>query len=299
MIDPAVKARIYELIDQATKLAEARLKVNPVDVDALYARGATRSMRSTWMGMGEKSWFAAVRAGVGARHDHEAVLELDPTYADAKTSVGVHNYIVGSLNWAAKLGASVIGISGSKEKGLQYLREAAASGGLASMDAKIALALFLRREEKYKEALDVVRGMTVTHPRNFLVANEYAYLLNASGDGPSAVVVFRRVLSNYHAGRYALARPELTAFGLGEALRGQRRFNEAAQAYASVSGFREVEPELVQRADLRAGEMYDLLNNREAALRMYHTVIEADQTTSAAKMAKKRLKQPYKENQRE
>jgi hypothetical protein len=41
------------------------------------------------------------------------------------------------------------------------------------------------------------------------------------------------------------------------------------------------------------------LNNREAALRMYHTVIEADQTTSAAKMAKKRLKQPYKENQRE
>ena len=50
MIDPAVKARIYELIDQATKLAEARLKVNPVDVDALYARGATRSMRSTWMG---------------------------------------------------------------------------------------------------------------------------------------------------------------------------------------------------------------------------------------------------------
>jgi len=66
-----------------------------------------------------------------------------------------------------------------------------------------------------------------------------------------------------------------------------------------VSGFREVEPELVQRADLRAGEMYDLLNNREAALRMYHTVIEADQTTSAAKMAKKRLKQPYKENQRE
>jgi len=298
-IDPAVKARIYELIEQATKLSEARLKVNPADIDALYARGATRSMRSTWMGMGEKSWFAAVRAGVGARRDHEAVLELDPTYADAKTSVGVHNYIVGSLNWAAKLGASVIGISGSKEKGLQYLREAAASGGLASMDAKIALALFLRREEKYKEALDVVRGMTITYPRNFLVANEYAYLLNASGDGPSAVVAFRRVLSNYHAGRYALARPELAAFGLGEALRGQRRFNEAAQAYASVSGFHEAEQELVQRADLRAGEMYDVLNNREAALRLYRTVIEADQSTSAAKVAKKRLKQPYTENQKE
>jgi tetratricopeptide (TPR) repeat protein len=298
-VDPAVKTRIYELIDQATDLAEARLKENPNDIDALYARGATRSMRSTWMGMGEKAWFAAVRAGVGARKDHERVLQLDPTYADAKTSVGVHNYIVGSMNWAAKLGASFIGIGGSKEKGLQYLREAAASNGLASMDAKIALALFLRREEKYKEALEVVRKLTHDYPRNFLVANEYAYLLNASGDGPNAVVAFRRVLTNYRAGRYAVARPELAAFGLAEALRGQRRFNEAVQAYASVGGFNEVEPELVQRAELRAGEMYDVLNNREAALTMYRSVIEGDGNTSAAKIAKKRLKQPYKENSKD
>jgi tetratricopeptide (TPR) repeat protein len=292
-VDPDVKAQIYALIDRATELAEARLKVDANDVDALYARGATRSMRSTWMGMGEKAWFAAVRSGSAARKDHERVLQLDPTYADAKTSVGVHNYIVGSLNWAAKFGASIIGISGSKEKGLQYLREAAASGGLSSMDAKIALALFLRREEKYKEALDVVRGMTRDYPRNFLVANEYAYLLNASGNGPEAVMAFRRVLNNCQAGRYALARPELAAFGLGEALKGQRRFSEAARAYESVSGYREVEQELVQRADLSAGEMYDAVNERERALRMYRTVIEANEASTAAKLAKKRLKQPY------
>ena len=107
------------------------------------------------------------------------------------------------------------------------------------------------------------------------------------------------MLTNYRAGRYALARPELAAFGLGEALRGQRRFNEAVQAYASVGGFNEVEPELVQRAELRAGEMYDVLNNREAALTMYRSVIEGDGNSSAAKVAKKRLKQPYKENSRD
>ena len=59
---------------------------------------------------------------MSARHDHERVLELDPKYVDAKVLVGTHLYIIGSLSWPAKVTASVVGISGNKEKGLQYLR---------------------------------------------------------------------------------------------------------------------------------------------------------------------------------
>ena len=32
---------------------------------------------------------------MGARHDHERVLELDPNYLDAKMVVGTHNYVIG------------------------------------------------------------------------------------------------------------------------------------------------------------------------------------------------------------
>ena len=37
-----------------------------------------------------------------------------------------------------------------------------------SMDARVALALFLRREQRFQDALTVVRGLTVSHPPNDL-----------------------------------------------------------------------------------------------------------------------------------
>ena len=168
-----------------------------MDVDALYARGVTRGMQSTWMGLAEKAWFAALRNAVGARHDHERVLELDPNYVDAKTIVGVHNYVSGCLPWAVKVAASVAGLSGSKQKGLEYLREAAASAPESGMDAKITLALFLRREQRYPEALKVVENMQHSYPHNFLVASEHAHLLNAAGHGSQAVTAYQQVLTDY------------------------------------------------------------------------------------------------------
>ena len=41
--DPKIKDQIKNLVDRAEKLEEERLKANPNDVDALYARGITRA----------------------------------------------------------------------------------------------------------------------------------------------------------------------------------------------------------------------------------------------------------------
>ena len=40
---------------------------------------------------------------------------------DAKMVVGIHNYVVGSINFAIKMAASIVGLSGSKSKGIEYL----------------------------------------------------------------------------------------------------------------------------------------------------------------------------------
>ena len=184
-LDPKVHDRVKQFSDQALALSQARLDKNPDDVDALYARGVTRGMRATYIGIAEKAWFSALRSAVAARHDHERVLELDPKYVDAKVLIGTDLYIVGSLNWPTKMAASIVGISGNKQKGLEYLRQASteAHSEVAS-DAQIVYALFLRREQKYDEALQVVARMQAEFPRNSLVAAEYAHLLNAAGHGP-------------------------------------------------------------------------------------------------------------------
>jgi hypothetical protein len=105
-MDPKVKARIDELTQRALSLEEAKLNQSSNDADALYARGVTRGLHATYLALIEKAWFSGLRSAVGARHDHERVLELQPNNADARMIVGMHNYVVGSLSWPAKVGVA-------------------------------------------------------------------------------------------------------------------------------------------------------------------------------------------------
>src|SRR5258707_11258640 len=111
--DPKVKEQIKNLVDRAEKLEENKLKGNANDVDALYARGITRAQFATYTALIERAWFSALRNAVGARRDHERVLELNPRDVDVKLIIGAHNYVVGSLPWAVKTPSSMSGIGGS------------------------------------------------------------------------------------------------------------------------------------------------------------------------------------------
>ena len=292
-LDPKAHERVDQLSAHSIELSNARLAKNPDDVNALYARGVAKGLRSTYMGMAEHAWFAALRNAVGARHDHERVLELDPNYVDAKMVLGIDLYVIGSLSWPVKVAASVAGLSGNKQKGLQDLRDVAAhSSPEVAWDAKIALALFLRREQQYDEALQVVGGMYQAFPRNFLIATEYAHLLNAAGHGPQAIAAYKKIVAGCRSNGFTVCRMEIPAYGLGEAMKGQRDFQGAAEAY-ELAASTAVDPDFRQKATLKAGEMYDALQKRDAALEKYKAVIAANSSTDSAELARRYMKQAY------
>lgn len=293
-IDAKARERIRQLTDHALELSEARLRANPKDVDALYARGVTLSLRSTYIGLVEKSWYAALKSAWGARSDHEEVLKLSPGYADAKTVVGIHEYIAGSLPFFVKVLAQLSGHGGSKQKGLDYLTDAGEHGKETSADARIMLAVFLRREQRFLEALQVARGLSTAYPRNFMFALEEANILNDAGRGPEAIAAYRKVLAAGHAGNYFEPHLELVAWGLAESLRGQRQTAAAAEAYESVLTYSRTEAELRRKATLAAGEMYDLLQKRDLAVQKYNAVIAAQSDSDQASTARKRLREPYR-----
>ena len=292
-LDPATRDRVKQLTDQALALEQAQLQKDPNNVDTLYARGATRAMNATYIGVANHAWFAALRSAVAARHDNERVLELDRSYVDAKVVVGTHLYIVGSLSWPVKVAASIAGLSGSKQKGLDYLRQATHSPhSEVANDAKIVLALFLRREQRYAEALEVVNSLQTDFSHNFLVATEYAHLMNAAGHGPDAIAAYRKVLVGCRAGSYNQCRIEIPAYGLGEALRGQRDYAAAAEAYELSAGNGN-DPDLKQKATLAAGQMYDLLKKRDTAVEKYKAVIAENSSSNTAELARHYMKQAY------
>lgn len=292
--NPQVRDRIFALADAVEREANARLARNEDDVDALYARGWERALKCAYMAMVERSFRAGFRLAIKAKDDHKRVLELDPEYIDAKLVVGVYNYVVGALPLPFKILIGFAGITGSKSEGLKQLNDAAHRGAMMQIESKTAIALFLRREAKYKQAIEVVREMKHQYPHNFLFWLEEANLIKDDGQGWPGVVAYRELVEQAaKPGYFAETQPQLAYFGLGNAYRGQRHFSEAAEAYERVGYMASAGTELRIRSLLAAGECRDLNGERQTAIRHYKSAIELGPETSRADTARKRLKTPY------
>lgn len=293
--DRKIKDRIKELAHRALSLEEKQLKANPTDVNALYCRGVTRADFAVYTGLVERAWFSALRNAVGARHDHERVLELDPSFSDAKMVVGTHNYVAGNLPWSLKVAAALAGLNGSKDRGLTYLREVAKSNGEASTDAKVILSLFLRREHKYDEAIGYMQELTAKYPGNHLFPTEVANLQRSAGQLSEAEVEYRKVWQNGREGKYGKLHYELAAWGLGELLRSKKDLAGAAAAYELVNEAPNPDPDIRQKANLAAGEMYDLLEKRDLAMKAYEAVLTGRADSGQADQARRFMKEAYRE----
>jgi len=95
-------------------------------------------------------------------------------------------------------------------------------------------------------------------------------------------------------GFFVSARLELTYFGLGDALRGQRHYSDAAVAYERAAATPSVGTELKIRSLVAAGQCRDLNGERQRAIQNYQAAIDAGPNTSRADTARKYLSSPYR-----
>jgi len=291
--DQKTRDRILALADEAIHEADWRISKNQNDVDALYSRGWARSLKCTYMAMVQRSYVSGFKLALAAKNDHVHVLQLDPDYIDAKLVVGVYEYVVGALPLPFKLLIGFAGMSGSKSRGLEMLTDDGNRGIATSVEARTTIALFLRREARYAEAVKVVQSLRMQYPRDYLFSLEEANLRKDAGEGMAAVAAYRDILAANKPGYYSSARMELAFFGLGDALRGQRHFADAAQSYEQAALTPNVGAELKIRSLLNAGECHDLNGERQPALRDYQMAIDAGPNTSRADTARKYLRTAY------
>jgi tetratricopeptide (TPR) repeat protein len=213
---------------------------------------------------------------------------------DAKLVIGVYEYVVGALPTPFKFLIGFMGMSGSKARGLEMLRDDGNRGFTTNIEARTVSSLFLRREAKYKDAIQVVRSLKDQFPRNYLFCLEEANLRKDAGEGMGAVQAYRDILTNSEKpGYFVSARLELAYFGLGDALRGQRLNAEAALAFEQAAMTANVSPELKIRSLLAAGQCHDLKGERNLAVKDYQQAIDAGPNTSRADSARKYLRNPY------
>ncbi len=290
-VDPRVRAEIGRLSQRSLALANQSLAKNPNDVNALFARSVARGLATVYSAVIEKKWMGALKQALGAYHDDVRILRLDPNYSDAKLVVGTYQYIVGSLSWWEKSIAFVADIHGSKKKGLRLLREAAAGGGEESIDADTILALFLARDKRYPEAIQIIGQLYSDFPHNFIFGLAQADLWNAAGEQDQAIAAYGKLVQLGEQGFFPDARVERVAYSLGRALRQKKDYAGAAKAFDEAVNYPHANPAIAAPAALEAGEMYDLLGERNKATACYHHVLSiAPQDSRAFRAAASQLK---------
>ncbi|MGB7171179.1 MAG: hypothetical protein WA374_16500 [Acidobacteriaceae bacterium] len=292
--DPAVRDRVRALADEVTDEANAELKADPNNADALFARGWSKAFVAIYDSLVERSFVAGLRSAMSARGDCDKVLQIDPHYVDAELVVGVYQYVVGSLPLGFKILVGVVGIRGSKGTGMALLRDDGERGVVTQVEARTSMMLFLRREAKYQPAIVIAHQMAEDYPHNYLFSLEEANLEKDAGDGMVAAHTYQRLIETaQHSGYFPNAHMELAYFGLGDTLRGQKQYAAAVEAYRQGALQPTTSPELKRRCLLEAGKSYDLMHDHTQAVEQYEAVLQAGSDTAQGDAARKYMKSAY------
>ena len=307
-VDPKIIAEFRNLTREAKRLAEVRLKQNPKDIEALDWLAAIQGLKASFEEAVERRHFAALKDGDDAVDRHRQVLKLDPTFIDAGLTVGLYEYVVGSLPLPIKVVAGITGFRGSKKRGLAMLEQVVKEGKWSRDDAKTLLIVLYMREKRLADALTHARALTAKFPRNYLFRLEVADALVSQAEverknknTEAAIKAEREAfatfddLLNDRTVRDTVSRAlDLVHFKYGEVLLIAGEGERAATEFIAATKVERAEPALVTMAHLYAARAFDLAGKRDAALAQYRQVLTRPDIYAAHDEAKKGLRQPFK-----
>jgi len=311
-VDPRLREQFLRLTRTATQLSEARLRRNPRDVEALYFLGVTDGLKAIFAAGIERRFRSALSDSSRAVDRHREVLKIDRSFHDAELSIGLHDFIVGSLPLPIKMLASIAGVRGSKKRGLETLERVAKDGQWARVSARLLLIDIYKREKRWTEALAAARELGDRYPRNYLFQLQAAdaliarsitsqqkksagsFALNADRD--EAFRIFETLLRGQTSGIVSkrTVAIDLIHFRYGEALllsgQPQRATEEFLAAASTQDG---VENGLGTTARLRAAQSMDVAGKRSEALAEYRAVLQFARSDELIDAAKRGLRKPY------
>jgi tetratricopeptide (TPR) repeat protein len=307
-VDPKIVTEFRNYTREARRLAEAKLKQEPKNIEALDFLANTEGLKAAFEEAVERRHFAALRNGNDAVSHHREVLKIDPAYIDAQITIGLYEYVVGSLPLPIKILAGATGYRGSKKRGLALLEQVAQEGRWARDDAKSVLILLYTREKRYAEVLPLTRELSAKYPRNYLLRLETADALVALAGvkrkekdlvaavqlEKEAFATFDELLRDRNVRDAAGRALDLIHFKYGEVLLMAGYNDRAAKEFLSATKVNGAEAGLVTMAHLYAAHAYDAGGKRDDALTQYKAVLARPNVYDAHDEAKRGLQKAYR-----
>jgi tetratricopeptide (TPR) repeat protein len=213
-IDPEshrLDAAFLAKVNAAIAEAEQMTKAEPDRAEAWFYLGAAYGVRAQFR-VYRVERLAAARDGKRIKESLERALALDPKMHDAEFGIGMYRYYAGvAPAFFRFLSFLLLLPGGDREDGLRQLERAAASGHLVRGEAQYQIhILYLWYEEKWREALAIVRDLQRRYPRNPLLRQIEAEILDVyMHDAAASLSVSEHLLELARSG--SVNRPDLAS----------------------------------------------------------------------------------------
>jgi tetratricopeptide (TPR) repeat protein len=277
-VTPEAEKALRDTIKTAIAKADAILnkKETRNDVQALYAKGVAKGTLAAFEAVAKKSYLAALSAASDAKDLHEKVLKQDPKFTDARLTIGLYKYAVGSI--PAVLRVLLWARGGDKPGGIADVSAVAKGGGVASTDAKMLLVVLYNREKQYNKSLETLTELHKRYPRNYLLEMSGAAVHSRLEHYDQSIATYKTVMEKIDSRRDGYERLEAPKVLLlmAAANKDGKNLTESRRIWNQVITDRRSTDTDKGNARLWLGITYDAEGQREKALEQYRAILKPE-----------------------
>jgi len=289
-LDPVVDKEFQDTMAQGIQLCESRIKSNKNDIHALYYLGVAKGAYAGYETTVRRSFFSSLRNGAVAVDLHRSVLKKDPHFIDANLSIGLYDYVVGSLPLAVKVLVFLGGVRGSKKDGLLKLEKVVKEGQYARDEAAVILILLYDREKRLEDSLKLLQTLSAKYPGNSVFRLETGRTLARLHRSQESLQHFEILLQDQSAMNYI---PDLIHYQYAAALFESKAWDRAYFHFVSAASHPKAPESLVTMARLDVGRCLDAMGKHQLAQAEYQFVLRRPEAFDAHDLAKTYMKRPF------
>ncbi len=287
------KAAFFSYLNKSESLVNVILAKNRKDKDGRYFLAAAYGLKSSFAITIDHSLGEAFSSGNKAYSQCKQLVEEDPKYYDAYLTVGVYEYVVGSIPWYLKWAAYIIGARGAKSDGFKHLA-LASKGQFNKNEAQLIEMVFYVREGRHSESLAAARSLAAQFPRNFLFPLTIAQTLKWAGQKEPAATAYMQVLKRIEAGEPNYHKLSIQEFRYTCAteLMNLGKWDSAQEQFIQTLNDPKTDERRKALSHLRLGQILDNKGQRNKAILEYQAVLSLRDFEDSHDQAKRSLKKP-------
>lgn len=292
--------KVFEkILDNSIDGIKRWIKKYPNDSNGYMGIGALYGLRAMF-NMRNRNWVTSYFAGRKAISNLEKSLKIDPTYYDAYFGLGIYEYFAGTLPSVIKVLARIVAIKGNPERGVRSLNLARQKAHFTADSAKLILIEVQNtRASKFYDpasSLKYIRQLRAKFPDNPLMRYVEIICLYETKNYDEVTAQANHFLELIGSNKFYKDIYIPRAYtALGTVQMAQGNFQAAKQLFEE--GRQKIKNQQPSRwgvwNELRLGQVYDVLGEREQAKAQYKYVLTFKDKWGFDDLAKSLLKTPY------